>query len=126
MAIIMIVALVIIYFRQNIKMQSCYLKELYKCKDMGEGLLNFFGSLYIPVVFFLLSYVCEEYKLFIYWTVIVSVNAEMMIEWRIHKTLQSSLTDVETVKVRSKHIEKLYKRQLFLGCLFLSLFLNHT
>lgn len=66
MAIIMIVALVISYVRQTRKMQSCDLKELYKCKDMGEGLLNFFGSLYIPVVFFLLSYVCEEYKLFIY------------------------------------------------------------
>lgn len=56
----------------------------------------------------------------------MSVNTGMMIEWRIHKTLQSSLTDVETGKVRSEHIEKLYKRQLFLGCLFLRLFLNRT
>lgn len=66
MAIIMIVALVISYVRQTRKMQSYDLKELYKRKDMGEGLLNFFGSLYIPVVFFLLSYVREEYKLFIF------------------------------------------------------------
>ena len=51
----------------------------------------------------------------------MSVNTGMMIEWRIHKTLQSSLTDVETVKVRSKHIEKLYKRQLFSGLPFSSL-----
>ena len=54
----------------------------------------------------------------------MSVNVGMMIEWRIHKTLQSSLTDVETGKVRSEHIEKLYKRQLFSGMSFSSLILK--
>ena len=37
-------------------MKKYDLEKLYRCKDMGEALLNFFSSLYIPAVFYIFSY----------------------------------------------------------------------
>lgn len=55
-AVIAIILLIIEYINRTRKMKKYDLEKLYRCKDMGEALLNFFSSLYIPAVFYIFSY----------------------------------------------------------------------
>ena len=74
-AVIAIGLIIFEYIMRTRKMQSYDLNKLYDCKEMGESLLNFLGSIYIPIMLLILSYVNKTDKLFalIFSVTIVSI-----------------------------------------------------
>lgn len=49
-----IVTMVCSYIVRIRRMQSYDLEKLYKCKDMGEGVLNILGSIYTYCILFVI------------------------------------------------------------------------
>ena len=84
-AVIAIILLIIEYINRTRKMKKYDLEKLYRCKDMGEALLNFFSSLYIPAVFYIFSYKWDSGNEIIIIVILFSLLVELNMRIYMYK-----------------------------------------